>query len=303
MSDDTRTTRGRLAPRWHTSVSALMGERFVKNWALALRITPVVIALVAGKAIVSLTDSSFIDLTTLFGSVIAANVFVLGFLLAGTLSDYKESERLPNELASSIETIADECLITFRNKRAKEASDAVLYMAEFASTLSRWFHKEERTDAMLGKVGDMNHIFLSFEQLTQPNFIVRLKQEQNTIRRVILRIDAIRDTDFLPAGYILSYAGTIGLLFGVMFAHIEPIWEALFFMAVLGFLMLYLTVLIRDIDNPFDYFEDGPQGAQVSLKSIADVERRLQAHVDEVMGAGVPANSAVPGAGSGAADW
>jgi hypothetical protein len=59
----------------------------------------------------------------------------------------------------------------------------------------------------------------------------------------------------------------------------------MFFMAALGFLMLYLTALIRDIDNPFDYFMEGPQGAQVSLKPIADVERRLLAHVHEVTGA------------------
>jgi hypothetical protein len=285
MTNEMETNARHRPEGWRALSVAILGERFVKNWALALRITPVVIALVAGKAIVDATDSSFIDLTTLFGSVIAANVFVLGFLLAGTLSDYKESERLPGELAASIETIADECLITFRNKGAKEASDAVLYMAEFASKLSRWFYKEERTDAMLADVSGLNSIFLSFEQLTQPNFIVRLKQEQNSIRRVILRIDAIRDTDFLPAGYILSYAGTIGLLFGVMFANIEPFWEAMFFMAALGFLMLYLTALIRDIDNPFDYFMEGPQGAQVSLKPIADVERRLLAHVHEVTGA------------------
>ena len=225
-------------PGWTRVAARAFGERFVKNWVLALRIIPVVLALVIGKAIVDAAGASFIDLTTLFGSVIAANVFVLGFLLAGTLADYKESERLPAELAASIETITDECLITYRNKGSDEARDAVLYMAEFAAALDRWFHKRERTEAMLSRLSGPNAIFLSFESLTQPNFIVRLKQEQNSIRRIILRIDAIRDTDFLPAGYILSYAGTIGLLFGIMFAKIEPYWEAMFYMAVLGFVML-----------------------------------------------------------------
>jgi hypothetical protein len=251
-----------------------------------LRITPIVILLVAAKGVVDATGSSFIDLTTLFGSVIAANVFVLGFLLAGTLSDYKESERLPGELASSLEVISDECIITYKNKRAPEARDALAYMADFASSLVRWFHKEERTSTMLSKVNGMNDIFLQFEALTQPNFIVRLKQEQNSIRRIILRIDAIRDTEFLPAGYILSYAGTAALLFGIMFANIEPYWEAMFYMAAVGFLMLYLTLLIRDIDNPFDYYMDGLQGAQVSLRAISDMEARIVAYTQEVTGDG-----------------
>jgi hypothetical protein len=139
---------------------------------------------------------------------------------------------------------------------------------------------------MLAKVNGMNDIFLQFEALTQPNFIVRLKQEQNSIRRIILRIDAIRDTEFLPAGYILSYAGTAALLFGIMFANIEPYWEAMFYMAAVGFLMLYLTLLIRDIDNPFDYYMDGLQGAQVSLRAISDMEARIVAYTQEVIGDG-----------------
>lgn len=272
-------------PGWTRVAARTFGERFVKNWALAIRVVPVVVVLVIGKGIVDVTNSSFIDLTTLFGSVIAANVFVLGFLLAGTLADYKESERLPSELAASVETIADECLITYRSKGAGDAKDAVLYMTDFASMLLHWLRKEERTGAMLAKVSGMNEIFRSFEPLTQPNFIVRLKQEQQTIRRIILRIDSIRDTDFLPAGYILSYAGTIGLVFGIMFANIEPFWEALFFMAVLGFLMVYLTALIRDIDNPFDYYEEGLQGAQVSLKPLVDMEQRVAVFAQEVRAA------------------
>lgn len=278
---------GHRSRGWLGLVASLFGERLVSNWSLALRIAPVVILLVAAKGIIDVTGASFINLTTLFGSVIAANVFVLGFLLAGTLSDYKESERLPAELASSIETMTDECLITFKNKGAREAADAVAYMADFASSLVRWFHKEERTAVMLTKVTGMNDTFLAFESLTQPNFIVRLKQEQNFIRRTILRIDAIRDTDFLPAGYILSYAGTLGLLFGIMFANIEPYWEAMFYVAVVGFLMLYLTLLIRDIDNPFDHYMDGLQGAQVSLRPIIDLEKRLIAHAQAIAGAPV----------------
>lgn len=274
--------QARQRPGWVRVAAQTFGERFVKNWALAVRIVPVVLVLVGMKAIVDITGSSFIDLTTLFGSVIAANVFILGFLLAGTLADYKESERLPSDLAASIETITDECMITYQNKGAEDARQAVVFMRDFASALLRWLHKEERTSALLTRISGMNDIFLSFEQLTQPNFIVRLKQEQQTIRRIVLRIDSIRDTEFLPAGYVLSYAGTIGLVFGIMFANIEPFWEAMFFMAVLGFVMLYLTALIRDIDNPFDYYVDGLQGAQVSLRPITEMEQRLSVFVETI---------------------
>ena len=35
-----------------------------------------------------------ISLNSLFSGIVAANVFLLGFLLSGVLADYKDSERL-----------------------------------------------------------------------------------------------------------------------------------------------------------------------------------------------------------------
>lgn len=263
-------------------MKAIWRNAAIRKWAIAIKIAPVLVALVAARAAVDAADASFIDLTTLFGSMVAANVFVLGFLLAGTLADYKESERLPGELASSIETIADECLITYRNRRAPEAQDALAYMSEFSTALWRWFHKQERTKELLARVSGMNEFFLAFESLTQPNFIVRMKQEQNNIRRMILRIDAIRDTPFLSVGYSVSYIGTAALLAGLLFANIEPLYEAMFYVGAIGFLMIYLTVLIKDVDNPFDHYTEGAESAHVSLKPIADVEAKLRGYIEEV---------------------
>ena len=263
-------------------MTAIWRSAAVQKWAIAIKIAPILVGLVAARAVVDATDASFIDLTALFGSMVAANVFVLGFLLAGTLADYKESERLPGELASSIEAITDECLITYRNKGAPEAQGAVVYMSTFATALWRWFHKDERTKDLLERVSGMNEFFLTFESLTQPNFIVRMKQEQNNIRRMILRIDAIRDTPFLSVGYSMSYISTAALLAGLLFANIDPYYEAMFYLAAIGFLMIYLTVLIKDVDNPFDHYKEGAESAHVSLKPIFDIEEKLRGYTEEV---------------------
>ena len=64
------------------------------------------------------------ELSPLLAGAIAAEVFILGFLLAGTAGDFKEAERLPGEVASSLETIADECLITYDELKLPEAKTA-----------------------------------------------------------------------------------------------------------------------------------------------------------------------------------
>ena len=45
------------------------------------------------------------------GLVITGGIFLIGFMLAGTMADYKESEKIPSEIACAIETIEDTILL------------------------------------------------------------------------------------------------------------------------------------------------------------------------------------------------
>ena len=73
-----------------------------QKWAIAMKILPIIIGIILTKLVMHQMGWEIISLNPLFNSIISANVFLLGFLLAGTLSDYKESERLPGELAASL---------------------------------------------------------------------------------------------------------------------------------------------------------------------------------------------------------
>ena len=48
----------------------------------------------------------------------------------------------------------------------------------------------------------------------------------------------------------------------------------MFFVGVISYLMIFLLMLIRDLDNPFGYYERY-SGADVSLKPLEDTTRRL----------------------------
>src|SRR5690349_24410620 len=85
--------------------------RVVAMPKLMLRALPFVVGAVALKGICLALDFHPLDLNPLLSGLVAANVFLLGFLLAGTLADYKEAEKLPGEIAASLETICDEALL------------------------------------------------------------------------------------------------------------------------------------------------------------------------------------------------
>lgn len=211
----------------------------------------------------------------LLSGLVAATVFLLGFLLAGTAADYKEAERLPGELAASLDSIADECLLVWAEHREPVASDTVARLQRLALDIREWLHHRREFPAVLADVRALNEPFLAITPLVQPGFVTRLKTEQAAMRKTLIRIDAIRTTSFVAAGYLIAeLTGTL-LMLGLLLSRIGATPEALFFTGVITLLLTYLFLLVRDLDNPFDYEGGEADAADVSLQPLLDVAHRL----------------------------
>lgn len=254
----------------------------------ALR-NPLLLKAIAGVAIVITLKLmahalgwEILSLNPLFSGIVAANVFLMGFLLSGVVADYKESERLPGELAASLEAMADEAATVCEFKKAEISRQFLEFLLGLTVSLREWFHKKERTREIMASLGRLNHFLFGLEGVTQANFIARLKQEQSNVRRAVIRIHTIRETSFISSGYLIADTTTLLLVAGLILARIEPFWESLFFVGVITFLMRFLGLLIRDCDNPFDYYRSGSV-ANVSLKPLEDVIARLEEVRDQVL--------------------
>lgn len=261
-----------------------MKTQFASKWYIALKITPIILFVVAAKCLLHFLNCEFISVNPLFTGLIGANVFLLGFLLAGTLADYKESEKLPGELSISIEVIADECLITYKNKKAEKAKECLKYVLELTQCIRKWLYKTEKTETVFQWISGLNDFFLAFEGLTQPPFITRLKQEQSNIRRHITRIHTIRETSFVSAGYAIAEVIVFFIVVGVMLTKMDPFYESLFIAVLVSFFMIYMIALIKDLDDPFEYHEDGKSrgSAEVSLAPLDDLLARIEETVRSV---------------------
>jgi predicted membrane chloride channel (bestrophin family) len=216
-----------------------------------------------------------ISLNPLFSGIIAANVFLMGFLLTGVLADYKESERLPGELACSLETIADEAATIYKTKHSPDARRCFDQVLDLTLSIREWLHKRARTKAIMDKVDVLSTSFSAIEPVSQVNYVARLKQEQSNIRRILIRIHTIRETGFISSGYLVAEVTTVMLTIGLVLAKIDPFYESLFFVGVITFLLVFLNLLIRDLDNPFGYYEES-SCEDVSLKPLEDLEDNLK---------------------------
>ncbi len=247
-----------------------------RDFRLAVRVLPVAVGAILVKLAVDQLGWDRVELNTLHSGLLAANVFLIGFLLAGTLSDYKESERLPAELAGRAETIADECQILYRDTAAPAALDGLRQVKLFVVAVDDWLHGRATVDAPLECIEELNWSFLAFQPLTQPNFIVRLKQEQSALRLLVFRINTIKETSFVGAGYVIAAVSSVLLVIALVFAQIAQLGAELFLLGSIAYLFSYMILLIKDLDDPFDYDSSGRRGSvEVSLAPIEYANRRL----------------------------
>lgn len=263
--------------------------RIKQSLRLIANVLPYVAIVVGVKFVAHFLGLEVITLNAIFSALIGANVFLLGFLISGVLADYKESERLPGELASILLTIADE--INFVATKSVEPgfiTDRLLAIRGLGELIQRWLMRTSRTAEVMTAIDDLTNEFAQLERHTPANYVARLKQEQNNLRKLVTRIHTIRETDFVFSGYFIASTSTLLLITGLVFVKIEPFYESMFFVGLVTYLLLFLLRLIRDLDNPFGY-SDAASFEDVSTKPIDDAVARIASRLERAAASRLPA--------------
>jgi hypothetical protein len=76
-----------------------------KKWGLIIKAFIIILPLIGLKAIFHFFNLEIIAVGPVITALVAGVFFVIAIILSGVLSDYKESEKIPGELAASIEAL------------------------------------------------------------------------------------------------------------------------------------------------------------------------------------------------------
>lgn len=254
--------------------------RFGK-WSTALKVLPVAVGAVLLKYGLHLLGWEVISLSPLFSGLLGATVFLLGFLISGVLSDYKESEKLPGEIAVSLEAIADDASHLYRARQLAPARELLARVCELSDAIRLWFFGRVPSPELYDRLIGLNDAFVALDAGAPPNLLVRMKQEQSALRRVLLRVQTVRETSFVAPAYAIAEIAATLVIIGFLLARIDPFYESLFFVGLIAFLFAYLIALIRDLDNPFAYDRNGNASVdEVSLQPLEQAIARLRARLD-----------------------
>ena len=76
-----------------------------RKYGLAILTSFYVIPSIGLKYVFCHWNLEIFETSTMVGAMVGGTIFLTSFILSGTLSDFKEGERFPSEIASSLENV------------------------------------------------------------------------------------------------------------------------------------------------------------------------------------------------------
>jgi hypothetical protein len=231
-----------------------------------------VAAILVLKYVINQAGWEFLAITSLHTGMLAGTIFVLGFILSSTHADYKESEKIPVEIANAIESLHQDAILL----NAKETSFPLQKFKSSLYTILVTFKQDiqNHTHESVKKAKALGAYFPIMENLNVPaNYIVKLKQDQAAIIRSLLRVSYLLRISPLPSAFILVEAISLVMVLMLLFTQVGRLVDEFFITGFFSFIYIYLLRLIRVMDRPFH--TEGTTQDDVSLFIIEGQIQKL----------------------------
>ena len=269
--------------RFHAVLSpdSLVGRRNRSAWRrrllMLIKVSALVLAIGLVKLVAHQLGWEWMRPNPLVTSLVASTVFLMGFLLNGVLGDFKESEKLPGEIATSLETLGLEIQAIPSHNPVAQVGHHLAAVAELGDSILEWLLNRIPTAELLRRYQQTHgQVVQASVKLGIPPLQARLMAEIAQILKLINRVEAIRETSFITLVYWLATAGIILLSGSLVFTVTDVLQESIFFIIVITFLLVFLLRLIADIDNPFGH-ADANSAEDVSIDLLVATVLRLKA--------------------------
>jgi hypothetical protein len=175
----------------------------------------------------------------------------MGLVVAGTLSDYRDAERAPTDLAAGLYAILREAE-SFEKVWGKPDLRALRERLIAVVTTLRSDINAGNTRDCQAAVEEVGESLLELEESDVPaNYVVRLRSEQAGLRKSLLRVYHIQRESFLPSAKAMITTIVAVILALLLVTKLGGLAESLITLGFLSFFFLYLLRLLNTIDTPF----------------------------------------------------
>ncbi len=254
----------------------------MSKWRLLITTLPFAFSVVALKLILThvFLIPGILGLPEI-GFILTAGIFLTGFMLSGTLTDYKESEKIPGDIATTLESIEDTFDAISSTKPQFNVEEGRSYVLKMTNAVVDYLMKRIDSNKLFEVIHGFNTITQNLDKAgVAPPIISRAISEQNHLRKTMMRMIVISKTGFLAVGYALLEILLV-VIAGLLMAADFKSWvsEVVITFSVM-LVYTYMYRVIKDIDDPFEYQSETSVGAaEVPLFPLMEYRERLKSRV------------------------
>ena len=213
------------------------------------------------------------EFDSLTGSLFGASSFVIAFILSGTLANYNASDEMVVQFANAVEAIADINLYAAKVHGGHHGEALNGRLVNLLLQLKDWLSNKIQLDQLLNSLAELNLSLAELRLATADSVADRALPELAKIRILVHKMAASRDNDFLGPAYALLEIFLIGAVMALLLIGADRFSENLVVSCFLFTSFTYLLILIRDLDNPFQY--DGSSCIEVDLSCLGETREHL----------------------------
>lgn len=255
---------------------------FRKKFRLFFMVAVVVLLLSGVKTAVHYFGFELLELNSLFTSGIGGAIFIIGFLLSSILADYKEAERIPADIRTSIEAIDGDLEAFAGEKPEFDLGQArSILIATIDKLRTGLGHEREHKDIppVLEEISKLTPIFGRLEGMGMAaNFVVRLRGAQDLLRRSALRIYQIQRVEFVPSVHVLVQTLVVSIVVLMLLLKTEGDPASAILFGFISYMFVYALYLVRLLEQPFA--KGHASVDDVSFFLLDELETRLRQGLD-----------------------
>jgi hypothetical protein len=242
------------------------------KWGLILKSLGITLVLLLFRLLFDYLNLDILSLSTLVTAFIGGAIFTVAIIFTGTLTDYKESERIPGDLAAAVRALYTEC--NFCRTDAGLVASTRNHIVGMLSTINANFRGNRWDVGEINAAMELvnNDLWTMTDKNVAPPMVVKLRVEMINVDRIANRVRQIAETSFIPAAYSIAELATAATIILLFFVKLE-FFEGMLLFTVLSTLLIALILLIKDMDDPFE----------VGVHSYADVDLFLLWDLEETL--------------------
>lgn len=245
------------------------------KWGLIAKAFVFTAVLVVIRLVIDLLNYDVLTLTTLVTAFIGGAIFTVAIIFTGTLTDYKESEKIPNEIAVVLLALHQDSKL-FRPLDSPLSVRLREHIHLLSTTIVDNFrtntYDNEKVRAGIARIND--DLYCLVDQNAPPQFIAKIRAGLGDVDRLTSRVKTIAETSFIPAAYAIAEISVAGVILVLFFVNLDSVYEAAVLFSIITGLLISILLLIRDMDNPFEYGQK--TFADVDLSPLLELERYLK---------------------------